>query len=418
MLKISLLCATGAALLFGSEPVTGARDRLLSDRDVNTLAKSISEWLEAKAEVSGIDEARDEVSEALAKAMKKAKVDDGLMLVEDLGRAFYLATEYDKKTGRKGAIETVESEFGGKTFEYALWLPKSYDTDDGPYPLIVAVGEPGQSPKQHIEANWIDPDVRNGAIILAVPMPDDTEVWNVLGEDFEGGVTRIMRGMFMTTLVAADVDRIFLAGRGQSAIDACMATASMYPLRFAGVIGRTGDMGETAPTNFRNVATYFAGAGANASAFSEAAGELGFENVTVAPEATEADVWAWMQENARDPYPTHISFSPVIAQARATNWISLDRFDYEGECHLEAASDRETNTITIDGRGIDTVWLYLNDEIVDMDETIRVVCNGVEHEQSVPRNLEFALDNFRRSRDFGRVFTAQLLFELPTSANE
>ena len=62
------------------------------------------------------------------------------------------------------------------------------------------------------------------------------------------------------------------------------------------------------------------------------------------------------------------------------------------DARADGVIERETNTITIEGQGFSLATLYLNDELVDLDKPVRVVCNGVETSGLLPRRLSTALD--------------------------
>src|SRR6185503_4476502 len=136
--------------------------------------------------------------------------------------------------------------------------------------LILCIPDKGIKPEQHITEKWIAPAIRDSAIIAACPMPDDPTQWTETGgANKPGGVGNLLTVLKeMTRAYAFDYDRVYLAGSGVG-VAAALTIASRYPDRFAGVIGRSGDAADTPVDNFKNLPTFFAGAGSGATAFAD-----------------------------------------------------------------------------------------------------------------------------------------------------
>jgi hypothetical protein len=117
-----------------------------------------------------------------------------------------------------------------------------------------------------------------------------------------------------------------------------------------------------------------------------------------------ADVWAWIKEQKRASYPAELAFVPSSAYTRTSYWISVEGVDVDGGAKLNARADREANTIDIQAEGIESLRIYFNDRLVDMDRPVRVVINGVASEALVARNAKTMLDLVYQSGDWGRVF--------------
>ncbi len=410
-----------AALLLAGVPFAGGafapREEVLSARDQESLGKAVGEWLQARKSNEKVAEALEELNEALEKAKKKAKVDDPLALIEDLEAAFYHAVEYSDRNAKKGKVEEYAEKAGDATFKFAVWVPKSYRSSDGPYPLIIAIpNEEDKTPKAHIDDAWMDNDLRDNFIIAAVEMPGTVSEWPILGEGFRGGVAQAMRTLgWLSKNLAIDADRTFLAGSGNAGVDAAVAIAARYPSRFAGVVGRAGDMNAQSAVNFRSIPTLFAGGGANCTAFAEESKKLGHENSTIDPDATLTEVGAWLRQQERDSYPAHVSYAPAGHLHQSAYWLKVDRFE-PGKARVDAKVDRASNTIEIEGEHIGTVIVSFNDALVDMSKPIRVVCNGTVHEQVLGRNLEMLLTLYYNSGDPGGLYTNFGTYDLPAPA--
>ena len=75
---------------------------------------------------------------------------------------------------------------------------------------------------------------------------------------------------------------------------------------------------------------------------------------------------------------------------------------------------KASNTIAITAKGISTVRVFFNDELVDMSAPVKVTVNGVEHESTVPRSASMMIDGVYERGDWGRVFTHMQAYDVPT----
>jgi hypothetical protein len=251
-------------------------------------------------------------------------------------------------------------------------------------------------------------------------MPERVEDWTAPSEAGKPtGRGHVLTALGMLRLeYGIDFDRVYLVGTG-SGVAAAVDIASRSTDNFAGVIGRAGDAGKTKPDNFRNLPTFFSGAGAEATAFAEAAKALGYDNVTLQPEAKEPEIWAWIQQHARNANPPEVVLAPIESNANKAYWVELPPLEAPLTARVRAIADRDTNTITVDGEGVDWVRVYLNDEIVNLEKPLRIVANGVERKDLVPRDLLFTLTAMKLGRsDPGKVYVSTLQVDLPPKKAE
>jgi len=412
----------GTALLAAAAPI----EMRLKPKDQENLGKEVRAYYDAYNKSDGIAKAKASLAEALAKQnkklSKKAKEEVDLMASpEDLAAIFTASKEYPKRSPTGRITEFSPDTFFGEPVNYSLLAPKSYKASKGAMPLILII--PGESekpketqlsPKAELEEEWMMGELRDGAIIAALEMPEDLSLWSGAGGDQLGGLETVMFALRQIRQdYAIDADRIYLAGHG-AGVAAAADIANVFPYIFAGVIGRAGDLGPTSPANFRNLPTLFAGGGSGVTAFADAAGTLGYDNVTVKPEARLEDVWKWVQATKRDSNPSAITFAPTT-NIGGCYWLTADGFDPEAEDKPEilAEIDREKNAIVITSKGVLSVTLMLNDALVDLDKEVLVICNGVDHKDTFQRNLTTALEQFFNSNDPGRIYTTYQLYDLP-----
>jgi hypothetical protein len=410
-----------AAILASAWMPAGTED-VLKPGDHDALGKSIAKFMAAKSSDKGVDTARTEVSKELDNWKKKIKGRDALALTSDLGRALWRSFEYDTQTKVKPGKITVtgvsydpSAKPGKPQFEYAVWVPAKYNPKQA-YPLLLCIPDKGTKPADHLVEKWPLETIRENVILAAVPMPGDAVAqWTEMGtEEKPGGAGNLLLTFRdIKKMYAIDFDRVYLAGRGDG-VAAAVTIASRFPDRFAGVIGRTGDIGDTPADNFKNLPTFFAGGGAGATKFADAVKAAGYENCTLKPDAQEAEVWAWMQEHPRVSNPTDVVLLPGSPIPNKAYWLEVPPFDGVGKAIVKAKADRGTNTVVVDGEGVTSVILFFNDVIADLDKPVKVVCNGADHLVQVPRNLITTLNLMSSSRsDPGKLYTATMTFDLP-----
>jgi hypothetical protein len=413
-----IIPALVALAVAGSLSAAAIQDRQLKDSDIKRVSAKLADYIEARIENKGLLVAENELAEEIAKLEKK-KLDGAelLGLPHDLGRALWLSRAYDKQKPKKGKLVDIESDFGEVTFEYTVWTPSKYDARRNSYPLILCIPEEGKKTKAFLTERWTESDLRDNAVIAAVEMPEDLELWSAGGDREKPGGLAFLLTTFkaLSETHAIDFDRVYLSGRG-AGVGAALAIAERFPDRFAGVIGRAGDAGDTSPENFRNLPTWFAGAGAKATAFQDGVKESGYDNCTVQPDGKGEDIWIWMQSHARNSNPDKVTLVPGVPFPNRAYWVQVPPFDGHGTARVDAEIDRATNTITIQAEGVQQVTLYFNDLLVDMSKPVKVICNGVENEDLIPRDLPLTLDLIFFARcDPGKVFVATKNYSVPAA---
>jgi len=400
-----------AALAAAATP----REFLLKEKDHENLGKKIGAYYTAVAEKEGIASAKADVGEAIAKLNKKLskKSDvDLLGLHDDLSAAFTASISYSGRP-KTGKVFDVEEEVRGMALAYSMHLPKSYKANKGALPLIICIPDEGEDKGRHLDEEWNHPGLRGSVIMASLQMPEDVETWT----ERTGGLGAVMFGIrHMRDNYAIDPDRIFLAGRG-AGVAAAGEIAAMFPFTFAGVIGRSGELGDTSPKNFRNLPCYFSGGGSKVTEFTDGAKDLGYENMTVDPGGNLDDLETWVTSTVRDANPSSITFAPTTPFGDCY-WLRADGFDPEESPELTATIDREKNVIAITSKGISTANLWFNDALVDLSREVTVICNGVEHKDTFKRNLTIALDRYFLSNDASRIYTAAKGYDLPDAGTD
>ncbi len=407
--------AWAVALILIALPVLGmttSRDAVLKAGDHKKLGSKIADWIEARVAKEGTDDARSEFEKELGKWAKKGgiKGNNPLAFPDDLGQALWYSYAYDKaaKKAVKGKVKDVDVPYRGREIGLTIRAPQKYNAKST-YPLLLMIGEHGKKPFDYLTEDWVLGDLKDNAILCVVHMPKNVKSWTLIKtEDGKpGGIANILTTFgAVQANYAIDFDKVFLVGRMQG-VQAAMETASQFPDRFAGVIGRTGDFKDVEVDNFQNTATFFAGGGEGATKFKEAAEAAEYANCTVAPAAKEEDIWHWVQETTRNANPTEVTLRPGVPFPNSAYWLRMPAWDGEGEARLHGKINREENTIIIEGRGMASVTVSFNDTMVDLSQPVKVICNGVETVDLIPRSVETVLNNIFDARiDPGKVYVA------------
>lgn len=412
-----------ALLLFSS---AGTQDEvLLKDSDHKKMGKEIANCIEAFSEGKGRIKAEEEFKEALDKWKKKKpfKTRDPLSSVADLGASLWYSNNYDRKKVTKGKVQTVTVDTGppfNYELEYCVWAPSSYKASAGPYPLVLCIPDAGQRSFDHLTEDWALGSLRDEVIVAVISMPEDLSAWGEIGSAGSPGGLANLFTVFkeMTRNYAVDFDKVFVAGKG-AGVAAALELAQFFPDRFAGVIGRTGDAGDTSHANYRNLPVLFAGGGLKATAFAESMEADGYAGVLIQPDAREEDVFSWIKATSRDANPKGVTLYPRLPFPNKAYWLEVPvAEEVEGRV-ISAELDTSLNQITIEAKHVSSVTIYYNDLLVDMDRPVTVICNGVKNEDLIPRSFSVMMRLIYSARnDAGRFYTASREYDIPRLAED
>lgn len=393
-----------------------AAELRLKESDHKTLSKLVGGYFTALNEEKGINESLQKVIDQITATEKRMKGQKLLSAVGDWEQAFRLVTEDRLKETlkKKGEVTETKLQVNSIDLNLAYCVPKK--PVKGAIPLLLIACDVGESPSAHLNSFWNETAVRDGAILVALDIGKDSQSWSVFGSPTSpGGGLRLMTTLSQIQReFAVDYNRRFLVGSGKG-FGAVEATATSYPHFFAGVIG-IGDVAVADASNlenFRNLPTLLIKGGEGAKAIETKVGELGFANCKVEAEASAAQAWDWMTKNPRNAYPPQISFVPKRDTTQAAHWISLGGFQASENPRVEAKADRATNTVTVDAQKISDLVIYLNDVLLDLEKPVKFVINGTQHERTLERNAPDMIKNQYYGGDWGRVFSAIVVQDVP-----
>ena len=129
-------------------------------------------------------------------------------------------------------------------------------------------------------------------------------------------------------------------------------------------------------------------------------------------------MWSWIKDHPRISNPTQVVLLPSLSASSPppsrVYWLEIPQWDGQGKAIVHGTIDRASNTVTIDGEGITHVSLSFNDILVDLDKPVKIVCNGAEHTDQIPRSIGTLLDLIVRARsDPGKLYVATKDYDLP-----
>ncbi len=416
MRLLSLLHRPRLALLvlaLLAAPIATQEKRARAEAELEPLAAALAAYREARATSAGVDAARAEVARSL---VERAAASGGEPLADParLGRAWWLALRRGAKAERGGVVATAEiahGSFAGAGTSYAFRLPRDYDPERA-YPLLLAIPGENELPADHLRQSWSLRELQEQVILVSPAMPARTEDWGcVMVQGRAGGLSHVLTALRIAgERFAVDPERVYVAGYGK-AVPAAVAAGNLGPQRFAGVIGRAGDAGPLSPDNFRNLPTFFAGAAGEARAFGEAARAAGHDNSRFEAGASEADLWAWMGALARRAHPERVVLVTGDPFPTRAHWLQVNPSEPGGRA--TATLERGANVLRIETRGVAQVTVYLNDALLDLARPVRVILDGEEREQVVPRSLATFLELLHEGiSDPGCVYVARIDLDL------
>ena len=406
---------TALALSVSSLVALAQEPRVIEDDALAAVAEALASCTRARATTTGLEEAHAALVAELADLRETKGQPFLLEYPADLARTVWLSRGYAKKKGKQGKV--VTDTYTGGSFasglKYAYRVPKDYDPKRTSYVLILAIPGEDETPEAHIRTHWSLRSIRDEAIVVCPEMPEDRAEWaQVMVAGRPGGLCHVLTALRMASdEFAVDPDRIHVAGRGKG-VSAAVAAGNYSPQRFAGVIGRAGDMVEGAtPENFGNLPTLFVGAGANARSFQEAATAAGFKNCELSSGGKEQDVWNWVQRQQRTTYPASVTLDVGNPFPTRAYWLRVA--PTASDASATATIDRATNTIRINSHSVSFATIYLNDGLVDLSKPVIVRCNGVESTSRFERALSTTLDLLSSgTSDTGCVYVVEASFDM------
>lgn len=369
----------------------------LKEADHKKLGKPFGKWFDAKlaGDFSKESDARTDLIKECDDFDKKLKTLQVLSLVRDWEAILDLGREFATSGAlvKKGKAYELPSS-GDQTF--AVRLPAAYNPKKESYTsiLILAAGKATDT----IEA--LPEEWKDRFILLAVDLTglDAESLFH------DAGLARVLTPIGTASRhFRMDRRRLFLLGTGDFGAAAASRIAAAYPMAFAGCALVDGE----------STATLNAG------------------NLKLLPFDKKSDTvtaLTWFTElPMRTAYPLNFEVTLTEQKLGRHFWVQALRFDPPEAvpagkvARFKVSVDKATNTITLESEFVYRYKLFLNDEIVNLDEEIKIVRNGEVYRYQAVRSVGTLLDNFASTLDAGMVFPAwlqQVDVPIPEAAGE
>jgi hypothetical protein len=199
-----------------------------------------------------------------------------------------------------------------------------------------------------------------------------------------------------------DFDRVVLDGAEHA-----IAIAASQAVFYAGLVLRGGKIDPDLVKNYAAVPVFV-----QDEAMEKALKEAGHPDVT---RGDNAALTEWLKsDKVRRRIPTKFSFTSKNSDHMLAQWVNLDQPDMSlPQRNVAVSVDREKNAIELAVEGVETVSLFLNDKIVDLDKEVTVSVNGEAPKKfKVARHVEGLLDSdpisLRKSMYLGWLFPGKI----------
>jgi hypothetical protein len=453
-------------ILAAPTPVDDLPRSSLSARDLAKLSKGIQAAFDALVadDISAEQKALDTIAEGYDKLARRAKLEAPLKYVGDWDLAFELAKPDDREVKAnvgKGFFHYTFLDEGNPKDEdddlsagCLLSLPAGYTNAEDLLPVVVGLkptlGLSGSEMEDKVLelANAMYADLADTHIVLvplgpAVKSGRSFESQEVQGSWLAEGLVPFFTAFrVLLERVRFDRSRIVLDGWGDAGLDA-MRLATSYPSWFAGVINRSGEIGDehVIYANLAGAAAlYVHGAGDGRDVDLDALRQRAEGGPPIAvldesgsaltpSEGSRRAIVTWIAERKRDLAPASIDYRLGDIRFQSVSWLKATDPRVRATAlpsdkdfpHLAASIDRAANTIQIDAVNVLELSIFLSDALVDMSKPVRIVINGEERANRLfPRDLRTMIENrFFVDDGYYGVYTAKLTIgEIPPNIGE
>jgi hypothetical protein len=300
-----------------------------------------------------------------------------------------------------------------------------------PCPLLITIlpkemdGKP-TDPKAYLEATWVaNDDVAKNWIVVAIAESPEFPVTKdpaVVLRPFKEILDR-----FNT-----DANRWYLEGVGSECGPVQTAASQFLAHRLAGVILR----GPTAPITSVNTALYPTVVVHGKTAADGAAVFAAYQKIDPAANAEVVlddvntltalndQVIAWIAAHPKRVLPPTYTFVTTITDTDGELWtgslniVSPGKRGQPTKITVKYIRDdpatKLPNTVDIQCENLGEFWLYMNDDLLDLDKEVAVFVNGTQLAKKVfDRDLRHMIDAADSVGEWGRVFPARFRGVVP-----
>ncbi len=385
---------------------------MLSSAEVATLREKARDWFALR----DVAESASGDREGFEQGLKQAKQDfvdswqkkDPVAHVGDLLEIFDGVFLHAGKEG-DGKVMAVES---GDVGTYGRVVPAGYDAAQE-HPAVLMIGD-GAEPRD-FKAVW-------GGVAFAAK-----SLFIMPGATGASGSERMRAAHSVLRQVGKDYsldrDRLILdCGQGTTSFGLQMA--SSFPDLFAGLVVRVpeavGDLPLGALAGLKILMVRRAATAEASDRLEMALVQIPGVCLTILEAsdpsghlALRKEIGQWAESVERQRFPATVVLTPNQGLGGQAYWVAAAGHIEGGARSLVAEADRQRNQIMVTGEGVSKVRILLNDALVDLDQEINLVVNGVRSRVRVERDLDAMLDRVFRRRDSGHLFSSELSVTVP-----
>ncbi|MBI1849235.1 MAG: hypothetical protein HYR85_02715 [Planctomycetes bacterium] len=407
-------------------------EEMIKPADRPAVLKALADYINADEDDKKRSDLYADLEKKLEKALKPSGIDEMLKSPGYLGRLIQDSQARKSPSGKGHVIpkQNGKQVLQGKTYqvEYSYCVPKAYNPQSA-YPLILAFPPAGVAGDKYLDTAFKDEGFREKYVLLA-PTLAQGETWFS-----DTGQFKAIAIVLKTALddFNIDMNRIFVDGTGESGEDALRLAGSFSDI-LAGVVVRSGiAQKDVSAVNFRNLPVLFVHAADDPKMQSDSlkkfVDQLQALKYDVSDEkvsgrahdsCVEANpkILAWFEGKRRTVSVPEIQWSVSDRKFGRAYWLQITRMETGKDvvAQFTAKSDRVKNKIEITSTNVYEFRLMLNDEVVDLDKPLEVLVNGEQaFSGKKERSLRHALDEYHRTGDPTRAFTASLAVNVPTT---
>jgi hypothetical protein len=297
--------------------------------------------------------------------------------------------------------------------------------------LVISLHGGGSSPKAVNDQQWQNQKrlykLEEG-VYLAPRAP--TDAWNMW---FQGHMDQLLERLILDAIIFEDVDpdRVYLTGYSAGG-DGVYRLAPRLADHWAGAAMMAGHAGEASPLPLRNL-PFAIHVGERDVAYQrnqqakdwkqklddlQKSDPQGYVHEVVLHagkghwmDRQDAAAIKWMVQFRRQPFPNKVVWHPIESSRKDFYWLGLASTKLES--NAEVTANRQQASFQLAAKGISSVIVRLNDEMMDLDAPITIHANGMQlFAGKVQRTIACMHQTLGERQDPILIFSAQVNVEV------
>ena len=123
----------------------------------------------------------------------------------------------------------------------------------------------------------------------------------------------------------------------------------------------------------------------------------------------DATALPWMAQYTRNPFPTEVVWKQDDRHHTRFYWLGVPANQTQTGAEVIASYDRTSNSINIEANDSPTLYLYLNDAMLDLDQPISIRFQGNEIANKVfDRTTATLYESLQERGDAAMVYSVKI----------